>query len=302
MPTIGGFISELALVTGNKDLAQLQTFLANKDIADAVIPDEIANGIKGGMLTMESARHNADLKNHYTAQAYNGIDANLEKLLIDSGYSSDVITSVKEQKKTTDRIATAINKIKELEVQKINTSGGDKKALQEKIDELTEQVRNLNLSVVKEKENADKIAATKDREAEDMIKDFVISNHFMGYDYANEKMPKKSQVTFVKMLLQDKLKELGLKVNFDKQTGQVKLLTNTEQDYYKDNKPVTFEQFSDSLLADNHLLKINGQPKIEISDGKSIPKVELNNNSRGVRDVSKMASALETSLQSVSDK
>lgn len=258
MANLSAFISEMAAVTGVK-VESLASFIeTNKAIE---IPDEVVNGIKGGILTIEAAKNNSVLHDHFNAVVRNGIDTDMERLMSELKLDEPTIAELKAEKKTAPRIRLLANKIKDLEAAKIQATGGDKKVLQEKIDALTQQVTEANAAALKQKEELE----IKVKEAEiaffNQLRGYKENEHFQSYQYAGDQKVHPAQAKLAKILTDEKLKELGLKTVFDKETGQVKLLTNTDTIYYRDNKPVDFKGFTDGLLAENHLLKVSEPAK-----------------------------------------
>jgi outer membrane murein-binding lipoprotein Lpp len=254
MAKASDFFRILASITGNGKAAELEPLLDK--LKDIDIPDTIATGINNNILTMESAKNNSTLHDHFNALALNGVDTELERYMNEKNVDPKVAEAIKGEKKTAKRAILLAEKLRELEASKINATGGEKKALQDKIDELSTQVATLNTSVVKEREERDRLVAEAKANFTNELKNIHIDNHFKGYKYANDKIPLSVHTLTAKSLQEQKFKELGLKTAFDPETGEVKLLTTKDQVYYKDNIPVDYKTFTDQLLADNHLLQV----------------------------------------------
>lgn len=258
MANLVSFITELAAVTGTKSDSLTAFAEANKAIE---IPDEIMNGIRGGIFTLESAKNNPQIKAHYTATSRAGIDDEIYNTMKEYGLDDQAIAEVKkEDVSTPNKVRVMALRIKELQEKKINAKGGDAKVLQEKIDALSEQLAAANADALKQKETLEAKVLEAKNQYSSKLRDYQVDKHFQGYTYANEKIPLEVHIMTAKGLFDKKAKEIGLKTVFDEETGQVKLLTTTDTIYYKDNKPVDFKGFTDSLLAENHLLKVTDKP------------------------------------------
>ena len=293
MANLASFINELATVTGVK-AESLKAFVETNKTVE--IPDEVVNGIKGGILTLEAAKNNSLLHDHFHAQALNGVDTDMERFMNELKLDDKTIAEIKAENKTAKRVRLLATKLQDLQAEKINASGGDKKVLQEKIDALSNQLAEAHSQAKKHADELQLKIAESERAYENKLRDYKETEHYSSYQYANDKVPMSVQAKFAKTLTDEKLKELGLKTVFDKETGAVQLRTTSDTIYYKDNKPVDFKTFTDGLLADNQLLKVTEKPK---GDVKHNINLSSNGNGGQQRDVSKMEQFLKTSLEQV---
>jgi hypothetical protein len=82
----GQLISHLAKKAGlPEDDAQLINLLSNAELTKVVVPQELYNSIDNKLLNVDDAKNNHPLiKAHYFAQAYNGLDSEVNRLLTNS--------------------------------------------------------------------------------------------------------------------------------------------------------------------------------------------------------------------------
>lgn len=294
MAKLATFISELAAVTGVK-AELLKSFIeANGSLE---LPDEVVNGIKGGILTLEAAKNNSLLHDHFHAQALNGVDTDMDRYMSELKLDDKIISEIKAEPKTAKRVRLLASKLRDLEAEKINATGGDKKVLQEKIDALTKQVAEANGATLKQKEELQAEIAKVRAEADNHLRNYKVSEHFKSYKYANDKADANIQAKFAQTLVEEKLKELGLKIVFDKESGAVKLKTNADTDFYKENKLVDFKGLSDNLLAEAQLLKVSEPAKTGEGNHQTL---SITNGQGNQRDTSKITDALNKRMAEVS--
>jgi hypothetical protein len=268
MAKASDFFKILASITGNGKNAALESLL--EKLKDIDIPDDIASGINNNILTLESAKNSSVLHDHFNALALNGVDTELERYMNEKNVDPAIVEKIKSEKKTAKRALMLAEELRNAEAAKINATGGEKKVLQETIDELKQQLTAANASVLKERDERDRLVAEAKNNFTNELKNIHINNHFKTYEYVNDNIDKDINVLTAKSLMDMKFKELGLKTAFDPETGEVKLLTSKDTIYYKDNSPVDFKTFTDSLLAEKRLLKVSeggkapAQPKQNI--------------------------------------
>ena len=72
----GDFLNTLAQLAGvPSDNEALKAILASQTFTETEIDDTLVGSIKGNLLTMDAAKANQDLHNHFKATVLNGVDA-----------------------------------------------------------------------------------------------------------------------------------------------------------------------------------------------------------------------------------
>ena len=80
-----------------------------------------------------------------------------------------------------------------------------------------------------------------------------------SYNYAGEKdIPKEVLIETASVLLNRKLNEQKVKLDYSADNDSISLKTESGMDFYKDNSPVSFKSFADQVLAESKLLAIPG--------------------------------------------
>lgn len=104
----------------------------------ADIPDDIAASLDNGLLTLQAATNNhPQVKKVYFAQAFDGLDAELNSLISEMGIPDEVKAEIEKAGGTTKRAAALVRKIKEL-------SSKDQPADKTKAAELQAEINKLH--------------------------------------------------------------------------------------------------------------------------------------------------------------
>jgi hypothetical protein len=131
--------------------------------------------------------------------------------------------------------------------------GGEKKTL-------VEQINKLNAEIASAKDQLKAETARIDNEWRGKFGDHLVNSKFTQYDYAMDTIPVDVQATSARTLFERKLAEKGGKMKFV--DGKVTLVSSTDDalPFTIDNKPVEFDSFADSVVAENKLIKVKGAP------------------------------------------
>lgn len=219
------------------------TNAANAD--EVVLSDDLIKKFNAGVLTLDSAKANPNLKSHFNAQVYNGIDALVARIVeendLDSLSKFD-IDSEKSTPKKIELLTKALNK-------KVSTAKAPANA--DEIKVLNEQLLNL-------KTQSELALKNKENEFENTLIQMQRSQYLASKEYAN--IPDKEiGIKIANEYLNKALTEKGaILVRVD---GQLKLKSAKDPslDYYENNKIVSYNEFADGVLAQNNLLKVQTQ-------------------------------------------
>lgn len=221
-------------------------------------------------LTLDGAKNNSHLKDHFTRNSLLPIDSEVERLATEFGYDSSTIDELKAEKSTYKKITKLAAKIKELEVAK---AWGDKKGK----DALTIEVEKLNAQILSERKTwEEKVAATQ-AEAANSVLDFAVSAELAGQVYADA-IPESIRVTGAKDLLAKELAAKGAKI-IRTPENKIKIVNaaNPELTYMENNKEVPFVDFAKKAI--HPMLKVSDagagkpnpiKPIIQGQEGKTL--------------------------------
>jgi hypothetical protein len=272
MALLGEYINTLAKQAGmSGEEPELKSLLSNTQVSGAEIPDAIVQKINGGLLTLESAKNNSEIKKHFFAQAYNGLDSELTGVFGELGISEEVKAELLAEKSSTKRASLLAKKVKEIESLKASAGKGDKAELQKIIDDLNAQIKT-------EKETAKKAIDQVNADKNEFVKGYMISGSLGKFNYATD-LAKEENFLLPKTKIQNALKEKGLRVVIENEN--LKLETEAGTDYFENNTKVDFNSFLEKTLSNNKLLAVSdpGTPaKIPVpggaKNGKSMASVD----------------------------
>ena len=268
----GDFITSLATLAGipteNENFVKV---MANKELATADFPDELASGMLGKLLTFEAAKNNSEIAKHFKAEALNAVDGKLLDYVSKYELGDDFSATLKNTQGSynkMDKFTDALNKrfSEQLEAAKNIT---DDPKMKDKIQEHIEMINKLNgeLSAIKESHvERSKLDDLKDG-YEGMILNEKLNNKLSSYDYA---LPTSKEVNIktALSLLENSFTDKSVKVVNDE--GTLKLRTSDDMDYFLESKKISLTDFIDTMMADHKLLKVSDATK-PTTNGTSPP-------------------------------
>lgn len=126
------------------DEEKIAAALGNAELATIQIADELITPIDNGLLSIQAAKNNhPEIKGHYTAQALDSLDKELERAMDDYKLPDEVKTELKGEKSSYKRATLLAAKIKSLEEQKASSGKGEKDVLQQEINKLNGELRDI---------------------------------------------------------------------------------------------------------------------------------------------------------------
>lgn len=252
MPKVGTLLSSLAVKAGiPADHKALIDILSKSELANAEISDEIGSAIESGLVSMDAAKNNPQLKAHFFAQALNGIDAETARAMDEFGLDDESKMELLAEKSSMKRVSGLISKIKTLEAKKSEAANKDKPDIQAKINEL-------------QREKADAIHAMEAKIQElqashqNELTAMSVRNILAAKKYAASHLPDDVNLTTADVVTQRALAAQGAKIV--RENGILKLVNASDptMDFYdKSNNRPTVEQFIDAALAENKLLAVS---------------------------------------------
>lgn len=253
---LGEFLNSNATQLGiSPEDAFLKSITGNANVTAINVPDELVTSFSDaqkGLMTEEAAKQNPNLKKHFSALALNIVDTELENTAEKMGVEKEKIKEIYAREKYTNKRVEAIAKELETAIKAKNALAptDDKKH-----EKLNEQIEGLNKDILRinaerETERSETKLATSNK-----LREYKYNEIFNRFDYTGE-IPKDVQAITARNVFSRALKANNLKVEFEEETGNLSLFTNENTDHFKDNKKVSFDDFLNSTLAENGLLKV----------------------------------------------
>lgn len=223
----------------------------DEEIGDE-LPDEVATAVDNALLTVAIATNNhPQIKKVYFAQAYNGLDAELEGVVSDLGLDETQKAALKAETSSTKRVAAAFKLLKE---KKAAEAGEPEKQLAP----LKTQIQQLHDELRIEKENSVKAKTA----FEDQLKAINIKSKLetmlSGYKTVYDELPVEAKQAAVDALITKALQDNDAKFVFDDK-GAVTIQKTDGTNLFGDNHTqVTPQSFLDKTLS--KILKVTDPP------------------------------------------
>jgi predicted nucleic acid-binding Zn-ribbon protein len=244
---LGTLLSDLAKKAGVDTTQPEFVALLSHDIE---IPEGIGTALNKGLLNLEAAKNNPEIKKLIRTETLNGVDAKVAEILEEMGITeADDITT---EKNSFEKIKRLSQKIKEVEEKKAKTTKAPEK------DALEKQIADLNKEIKAAKDGL----VAKEKEWQDTrngdLTNFDIQKKLLGKDYALPKeMNADLKVTTAQSAINMALAAKGLKLVRNEQ-GNLQILDKDGNKAYSDNhEELQVDSFIDGALAQNKLLKVN---------------------------------------------
>lgn len=248
---LSDFIKNLiAKAGGNIEDEKIKEALATIN-ADTELQDELVTAIDHGLISIANAKNNhPEIKGKYFADAYNGLDSEIDRIMADEGFSEEIVSEVKNEKSSTKRAVLVAKKIKELEAAKAGQGKADTKALNEKIAELNGLLRA-------EKESISGVKAEYEKKLRDKDKGYAMRNLLGGYTTIHDKLDPDTKNIIINAIIDKNLKSKGYILDLD-DNGNLVVATKdgTGTAFAEDHTPLTAQKFLDQVMAGEKLLVV----------------------------------------------
>jgi hypothetical protein len=179
------------------------------------------------------------------------VDSKIKDLLDEFAFDDEIKSSILTEQSTYNRIPMLAKAIADAKEKSISATGGEKKALVDKIGELQNL---LNAEKEARKSDIDRVNS----QWQSQLTEKELYAMFSQYNYALD-LDKDVTISTAKGLWEKKLKEKGGKYMF---TNDGLKLVNAEAPdlpFTIDNKTVDVKSFTENVLAEAKLLKVQGQ-------------------------------------------
>lgn len=220
---------------------------------DIEIPDAIADSLNKGLMDINAAKANADVRKAIRTEALNGVDTKVDELLEEMGLTDDEANDIKGEKNSYEKVAKLTRKVKELESKKAGTTNKqDKDAIEQQIKELNNKLKAANETL-----------ATKQKEWEatregDLTR-FDLHRLLLGKESSLPKdLDDDVKLTTLEGAVNKALAAKGYKLV--RTDAGLSIVDKDGNKAYSDkHEEVLASSFIDGALAQNKLLKVSDQ-------------------------------------------
>jgi hypothetical protein len=252
------FINSIATKCDKHNDPAIIDVLSRSDLQNIDIADSVANAINNSLLTVEAAKNNVTVKNHFNAQILGAYDSGILNSVKELGLGDDFETELSGIKSTYEKQRKLSEKIKEtIESLKASQGKGDDKAAEKyakQINELQTKYAQLQESTVPKTE-LEKVK----KENENSVRDFMLHSKISGLKFANQDVNHDDNVAFANVILNNRLSRSKAIVVKDGNELKLKQADDQALDYFDEqHKPVSFDDFMNKAFADAKILAVSG--------------------------------------------
>ncbi|MBN2787424.1 MAG: hypothetical protein JXQ69_03775 [Paludibacteraceae bacterium] len=248
----GDFLNTLAKKVGKENDPALVAILSNSELANRDINDDFANTLDTNLMSLDGAKNNPALLNHFKPVILAGIDNSFAALGNKFELGDDFLTEKSTYKKAEILESKIAAKLAAIEESKSKGDPAKEAKLQEQLVDLQSKLGQLT-----DQKTAELNQLKSQHEIQ--MNDMLVKFNLTGKKYANKDLPMETQTIIAKTLLDAKIKESGAILINDGGVLKLKQAANPTMDYVDAGfKPVSFNDFADKVLADNKLLEVSG--------------------------------------------
>ena len=247
---IGEFLNTMAAKLGAQQNPHLVSLLANNQLAQAEIHDDLANLLNTGLMSLDGAKSNSDVQNHFKPIILKGVDERLDAIAKQFGFETELAA----EKSTYKRAEIIASKMQSLIDAEKNKNGQPS----EKENQLNQQLQQLQSQLQTAIAAKDGEIAQLKQAHESQLLSMLIDAELGDKPYANDAIPRNVNVMTARNLVDAMLKEKGVVAINDNGTLRLKQAANPTLDYMDEGfKPVSYSSFADKVLADSKMLRVN---------------------------------------------
>lgn len=215
----------------------------------AEIPDEVATSLDNSLLTLDAAMNNhPKVKHKYFAEAFNGLDAELDSIMDENGFDDTLKGEIKSEKSSTKRAATLARKIKELESKKVGADAGKTNTLQTQINE-------LHTKLADEQKKQSDLKTTYEKQIKSIHIQSKLDSILGSYKTVYDELPVDAKQAAVNSLISKALQDSDAEFTFDEK-GSLSVIKKDGTNLFGDNHTqLTPQSFIDKSLS--KILKVS---------------------------------------------
>ena len=246
----GEFLNTMAAKLGAQQNPHLVSLLANNQLTQAEIHDDLANLLNTGLMSLDGAKNNSDVQNHFKPIILKGVDERLDAIAKQFGFETE-LAAEKSTYKRAEIIASKMQALIDAEKNKNGQPSEKENQLNQQLQQLQSQLQTAIAA------KDDEIAQLKQAH-ESQLLSMLIDAELGDKPYANDAIPRNVNVMTARNLVDAMLKEKGVVAINDNGTLRLKQAANPTLDYMDEGfKPVSYSSFADKVLADSKMLRVS---------------------------------------------
>ncbi len=229
----------------------LVDLLSNSELANQHVSDDFANAMDTALMSLEGAKNNRDLLNHYKPIILKAADEKFAILAEKYG----IVNEMQGEQSTYKKIDILENRLA-AKMAELESKAG-RGAQSEETARLVKQIENLQKQIVEVQTAKDtELAQLREQHTKQQL-DMLVNIELNGKRYANQDLGD-TNITIGRALVEKALKEQNAVLVNEGGVLKLKQADNPQLDYVDSGfKPVTFEDFTNRVLAEKHLLEVS---------------------------------------------
>jgi chromosome segregation ATPase len=290
MATVLDFIKQLATRAGVKDNQEFDLALAGS-AADTLkgleLPDSFVTQVNTNLMDFGAAKSNLDLKNHFTGQAFNGMESSVFELLKNSGWDDAELEEIKAASKSTGQ---RMAKIMEKYNSKMEEAKKHKPGSEEYVRKLSEAQKALEDATKKFEAEKSQILETQKAKQQNLW----MRNQLASVQW-NDAIPEIAREATYNAALNARLSKIEGKLIFDPETLSARIVNAKDETLpiVDAGKEISFNDLHSVILQEHKLMKESGGGNPNPSN---TPPFTPPNNHGGGSNQPKLHSATEKAL------
>lgn len=248
---LGDFLNTLAAKSGMQNDPALVDLLSNSELANQHVSDDFANALDSSLMSLEGAKNNRDLLNHYKPIILKAADEKFAILAEKYG----IVNEMQGEQSTYKKIDILENRLA-AKMAELESKAG-KGAQGEETAKLVKQIENLQKQIIEVQTAKDtELAQLREQHTKQQL-DMLVNIELNGKRYANQDLGD-TNITIGRALVEKALKEQNAVLVNEGGVLKLKQADNPQLDYVDSGfKPVTFGDFTNRVLAEKHLLEVS---------------------------------------------
>lgn len=258
---LGDFLNTLAAKSGMQNDPALVDLLSNSELANQHVSDDFANALDSSLMSLEGAKNNRDLLNHYKPIILKAADEKFAILAEKYG----IVNEMQGEQSTYKKIDILENRLA-AKMAELESKAG-KGAQSEETAKLVKQIENLQKQIIEvQTAKETELAQLREQHTKQQL-DMLVNIELNGKRYANQDLGD-TNITIGRALVEKALKEQNAVLVNEGGVLKLKQADNPQLDYVDSGfKPVTFGDFTNRVLAEKHLLEVSA-PEDDLGGGK----------------------------------
>lgn len=231
----------------------LVDLLSNSELANQHVSDDFATAMDTGLMSLDGAKNNRDLLNHYKPIILKAADDKFAILAEKYG----IVNEMQGEQSTYKKIDLLENRLaaKMAELEQNAAAGNGAKS--EETARLVKQIEGLQKQIIEVQTAKDNELAQLREANQKQQMDMLINFELNGKRYANQDLGD-TNVTIARALVDKALKADNAVLVYEDGVLKLKQADNPQLDYVDSGfKPVAWSDYTNRVLADKHLLEVS---------------------------------------------